>query len=178
MKVLAVCLSLLPACRVAASADAVYFANPVGEDFPVPSRKLAGAAATSPGHVKDRYIVKLCETSWLDREPAETAAALAESVGAKMHVYKHALGGFSVTDCSAEAAEALKNKPEVCSVLPWRRRSHSMTESGSGQEPIEAINFWGKNRENDTKVAILMADSRSIRDHTARRRFIGGGRAS
>ena len=58
-------------------------------------------------------------------------------------------GGFSVTDCSAEAAEALKNKPEVCSVLPWRRRSHSMAESGSGQEPIEAINFWGKNREND-----------------------------
>ena len=72
-----------------------YFANPIGEDFPVrrdpsepSSRKLAVAASTSPGHVKDRYIVKLCETSWLDREPAETAATLAESVGAKVkHVY-------------------------------------------------------------------------------------------
>ena len=49
LHLLAVCLSLLPACHV---------------------------AATSPGH---RYIVKLCETSWLDREPAETAAALAEN---------------------------------------------------------------------------------------------------
>ncbi len=135
--------------------DAVYFANPIGEDFPVrhnplgpskageagPSRKLAAV-------VKDRYIVKLCETY---REPTETAAALAESVGAKVrHVYKHALSGFSVTDCSAEAAEALKNKPEVCSVLPSRRRrSHSMAEAGSGQEPYEAINFWGKNRVLD-----------------------------
>ena len=61
MKLLAVCLSLLPACHV---------------------------AATSP----DRYIVKLCETSWLDREPAETAAALAESVGARAATYSEANG--------------------------------------------------------------------------------------
>ena len=40
LHLLAVCLSLLPACHV---------------------------AATSPGH---RYIVKLCETSWLDRDLA------------------------------------------------------------------------------------------------------------
>ena len=57
----------------------------------------AAAAATSPEYVKERYIVKLCETSWLDREPAETAATLAESVGAKVkHVYKHMLSGFSI----------------------------------------------------------------------------------
>ena len=84
MKLIALLLSL-PAWRVAATAatspeyagpGAVYFANPIGEDFPVrrdpsepSSRKLAVAAATSPGHVKDRYIVKLCETSWLGREP-------------------------------------------------------------------------------------------------------------
>ena len=53
------------------------------------------AAATSPEYVKDRYIVKLCETSWLDREPAETAAALAESVGAKVkHVYGNWASGL------------------------------------------------------------------------------------
>ena len=72
----------------------------------------AAAAATSPEYVKERYIVKLCETSWLDREPAETAATLAESVGAKVkHVYKH-------------RAER-RPKPLCRTLLPEQRSAHS-----------------------------------------------------
>ncbi len=65
--------------------DAVYFANPIGEDFPVrhnplgpskageagPSRKLAAV-------VKDRYIVKLCETY---REPTDLDRGGARGIG-------------------------------------------------------------------------------------------------
>ena len=107
-------------------------------------------AAASPRDVKSSYIVKLCGAP-LERE---AAAALAASVGAKVqHVYKHAISGFSVTDCSAKAAKALKNKPEVCSVRPSPRRFFEEAgpagQKDSGQRPYHAIDFWGKKRVLD-----------------------------
>jgi len=103
--------------------------------------------ATSRRDVKGSYIVKLCGAP-LERE---AAAALAASVGAKVkHVYTRAISGFSVTDCSAKAAKALKNKPEVCSVRPsprrFREEAGSAGQKNSGQKPHDAVNFWGKNR--------------------------------
>ena len=107
-------------------------------------------AATSPRDVKGSYIVKLCGAP-LERE---AAAALAATVGAKVkHVYTRAISGFSVTDCSAKAAKALKNKPEVCSVRQSPRRAHeeagSAGQKNSDQKPHHAIDFWGKNRVLD-----------------------------
>ena len=111
------------------------------------SLRACRVAATSPRDVKDSYIVKLCGAP-LARE---AAAALAASVGAKVkHVYTRAISGFSVTDCSDEAAKALNNKPGVCSVRPSPRRAReeagSAGQKNSGQKPHDAINFWGKNR--------------------------------
>ena len=107
-------------------------------------------AAASPRDVKSSYIVKLCGAP-LERE---AAAALAATVGAKVkHVYKRAISGFSVTDCSVKAAKALKNKPEVCSVRPSPRRffeeAGPASQKDSGQRPYHAIDFWGKKRVLD-----------------------------